>query len=208
MACMTESPLTRASLLIRLRDNADADAWNSFIINYGPMIYRFVRSRGLQDADASDVVQDVMRSVGLAIGRLDYQKEKGGFRAWLFTITRNKLSNHFGKQKRQVPTVDDSNQYESIAQGDYRDGELDRQWDVEYRRQLVELAIAIVKPNVEPKTWAAFELTAIKDIAADQVAQQLDMSKGAIYVARSRVTAKLRSEIERMQMEENVPKLV
>ncbi len=200
---MTETPLTRASLLIRLRDNADSDAWNSFIVDYGPMIYRFVRSRGLQDADASDIVQDVMRSVGLAISRLDYQKEKGGFRAWLFAITRNKLSTFFDKRKRQVPTLGESSKSEWIAQEDFRDGDLNRQWEVEYQRQLVEIAIAAVKPTIEPKTWSAFELTAIKDASAEQAAQELGLSKGAVYVARSRVTAKLRNEIERMQAEEN-----
>jgi RNA polymerase sigma-70 factor (ECF subfamily) len=201
---MTESPLTRASLLIRLRDNSDSDAWNSFIIDYGPMIYRFVRSRGLQDADASDIVQDVMRSVGLAISRLDYQKEKGGFRAWLFAITRNRLSTFFDKRKRQVPTTRESVTSESATQEDFRNGELDRLWELEYQRQLVDKAIATIKPAIDIKTWSAFELTAMKDVAAELAAKQLGMTKGAVYVARSRVTAKLRIEIERLQAEENV----
>src|SRR5689334_4707499 len=88
-----DSPLTRASLLIRLRDGTNETAWREFMQMYGPIIYGFARNRGLQDADAADVVQDVLRSVASAIGRLDYDRQQGTFRGWLFTITRNKVFN-------------------------------------------------------------------------------------------------------------------
>ena len=199
---MTDSPLTRASLLLRLRDHTDSDAWNSFLNDYGPMLYRFVRSRGLQDADASDVVQDVMRSVGLAINRLEYHKEKGGFRAWLFAITRNKLATHFDKQKRHGRNTG----YPAPLELSDREVEptvsMDQQWELEHQRQLVELAIANVKPKIEATTWMAFELTAIQALAAEEASKRTGLSVGAVYVARSRVTAKLRVEIERLQAED------
>ncbi len=199
---MTDSPLTRASLLLRLRDHTDSDAWNSFLNDYGPMLYRFVRSRGLQDADASDVVQDVMRSVGLAINRLEYHKEKGGFRAWLFAITRNKLATHFDKQKRHGRNTG----YPAPLELSDREVEptvsMDQQWELEHQRQLVELAIANVKPKIEATTWMAFELTAIQALPAEEASKLTGLSVGAVYVARSRVTAKLRVEIERLQEED------
>lgn len=198
---MTESPPTRATLLLRLRDRHDGMAWSEFLHDYGPMIYRFVRSRGLQDADASDVVQDVMRSVGVAIDRLDYQKEKGGFRAWLFTITRNKLSSHFAKRNRLGPIGNDTGQYEMLGQLS-GDGELEQQWDLEYQRQLAAIAMDTLKQKAEPNTWMAFELTAMKGLSAEEAGAQIGMSAGAVYVARSRVTAKLRIEIERLLAEE------
>lgn len=199
---MTESPPTRATLLLRLRDRGDGMAWSEFLRDYGPMIYRFVRSRGLQDADASDVVQDVMRSVGMAIDRLDYQKEKGGFRAWLFTITRNKLSTHFAKRKRLGPIGNDTDQYEMLGQLSGGRGELEQQWDLEYERQLAAIAMTTLKQKTEAKTWMAFELTAVKGLSAEEAGGQVGLSTGAVYVARSRVTAKLRTEIERLLAEE------
>lgn len=202
ISCMTESPLTRASLLIRLRDHADTDAWSSFLNDYGPMLYRFIRSRGLQDADAADMVQEVMRSVGLAIDRLDYDKEKGGFRAWLFHITRNRLATFYEKRKRQGPVFDESTSEASLVTR-MQDSELDQQWELEHQRQLVAQAMDRIQPTVETNTWLAFEMTAIKDVDADEVAAHLGMTKGAVYVARSRVTAKLRKEIERMQADES-----
>lgn len=192
---MTQSPPTRATLLLRLRDGTDFEAWSQFLSDYGPMLYRFVRSRGLQDADASDLVQDVMRSVGMAIGRLDYAKEKGGFRAWLFTITRNKLSTYFEKRNRIGPTANDTAQFEMLNQA-AGNNELEQQWELEHQRQLAAVAMDELKPTIEAKTWSAFELTAIQEQSAEAVAKQLGMSKGAVYVARSRVTAKLRDKIQ------------
>lgn len=200
---MTESPLTRATLLLRLRDASDSEAWSDFLRDYGPMIYRFVRSRGLQDADAVDLMQEILRSVGTAIGRLEYEKEKGGFRAWLFTITRNKLYTYFEKRKRMGPTGNDTAQFEMLNQTSDTGSGLDEQWEVEHQRQLLSRAVEVVKPQIEFKTWEAFEMTAIKGMSASEVSKTLKMKSGTIYVARSRVTAKLRAEVERLMAEEN-----
>jgi RNA polymerase sigma-70 factor (ECF subfamily) len=167
------------------------------------MLYRFVRSRGLQDADASDLVQDVLRSVGTSIGRLDYAKEKGGFRAWLFTITRNKLYTFFEKRQRSIPTGNDSAQFALLNRTTESQSEMEEQWEREHQRQLAATAMEIVKPEVEPKTWSAFELTAVEGLTASEAAKQLNMSSGANYVAKSRVTARLRNEIERLLAEED-----
>ncbi len=189
-------------MLLRLRDVGDHDAWSQFLRDYGPMLYRFVRSRGLQDADASDLVQDVLRSVGTSIGRLDYAKEKGGFRAWLFTITRNKLYTFFEKKQRSIPAGNDSAQFALLNQTSDVQNELEEQWEHEHKRLLAARAMETVKPAVEPNTWSAFELTAVDGLTASEAGKQLNMSSGAIYVAKSRVTARLRSEIERLLAEE------
>ena len=92
-------PLTRVSLLVQIRDGSNKVAWQDFIKLYGPVIYGFARKRGLQDADAADLMQDVLRSVSSAIGRLDYDRTQGTFRGWLFTITRNKVYNFLSARR-------------------------------------------------------------------------------------------------------------
>ena len=99
---MTAPPLTRASLLVRLRDPNDADAWKEFVRLYASVIYGFARKRGLQDADAADLMQEVLRSVAGAVGRLDYDPLKGTFRGWLYSITRNKVYNFLESRRRQA----------------------------------------------------------------------------------------------------------
>ena len=97
---MADSPSTRPSLLVRLRDSQDHEAWTQFVNVYGPLIYGFARRQGVQDADAADLMQDVMRSVSAAIGRLDYDRNQGTFRGWLFTVVRNQLLRFWSRQQR------------------------------------------------------------------------------------------------------------
>lgn len=199
---MSDPNPTRATLVFRLRDHADNDAWNQFLDLYGQTIFQFVRSRGLQDADAADLVQEVFRRVGNAIGRLDYQKAKGGFRAWLFTITRNCLNTHYQKNKRVMPTLNDSSPGGGFGNLEGAGDGLDERWEKEFQKQIMLQAIEVIKPATEPNTWAAFEMTAMQNVSADDAGQTLGMSRGAVYVARSRVTSKLRDEVKRLMDEE------
>src|SRR5437016_12581192 len=98
---MDESPLTRPSLLVRLRDPRDWQAWGQFVDAYAPLVYGFARKHGLQDADAADLTQDVLRAVAGAIGKLNYDPRRGSFRGWFFTVVRNKLRNFLSASKRQ-----------------------------------------------------------------------------------------------------------
>jgi len=95
---MTTSPHTRPSLLVRIRDAADREAWRQFVELYAPLVYRFARRRGLQDADAADLTQDVLQAVARSSGRLEYDPRRGTFRGWLFTVDRNKLHTFLRRQ--------------------------------------------------------------------------------------------------------------
>ena len=104
---MTDTPTTQASLLVRLGDAADAPAWGQFVELYAPPVYACARRHGLQDADAADVTQDVLRAVHGAFRRGDYDADRGRFRAWLFTScgtsSRDFLARRAGL--RQAPGV-------------------------------------------------------------------------------------------------------
>src|SRR5262245_13199954 len=111
---MSALPMTRASLLVRIQDPSDAHAWRQFFDLYAPVVYGFARKRGLQDADAADLMQDVLRSVVTAAGRLDYDPAKGTFRGWLFSVTRNKIFNFLDKQRRQARASGDSGAHRQL----------------------------------------------------------------------------------------------
>ena len=99
---MGEGPNTRASLLVRLRDHRDADAWRQFVGLYGPMVFRFARKRGLQEADAADFTQTVFQAVAGAIPEFDYDPRQGRFRGWLFAVVRRQLQKFLEKQARAI----------------------------------------------------------------------------------------------------------
>src|SRR6187431_3649834 len=97
-----DSPLTRVSLLVQIRSGSNHAAWAEFVKLYGPVIYGFARKRGLQDADAADLMQEVLRSVSGAAHRLEYDPARGTFRGWLFTVTRNKVFNFLESRSHRV----------------------------------------------------------------------------------------------------------
>jgi RNA polymerase sigma factor (sigma-70 family) len=200
-AKMDDSPLTRASLLVQIRDGENHVAWQEFMKLYGPVVYGFARKRGLQDADAADLMQEVMRSVSTAIGRLEYDRNQGSFRGWLFTITRNKVFNFLSARRiRPQGSGDTTTNQLLAAQPDTDDGS--DLWEIEYQRQLASLAMDHVKSEFQDTTWRAFWLTAVEGIGAAEAAQQVGISPGAIYVAKSRVLARLKEEVESMRRQE------
>ena len=195
------SPLTRASLLVQLRDGANHGAWQEFMKLYGPVVYGFARKRGLQDADAADLMQEVLRAVSNSIGRLEYDRSQGTFRGWLFTISRNKVFNFLSARRIRPQASGDSSTNRLLdSKAEEQDGS--EAWEMEYQRRLAALAMERIKNEFQEKTWRAFWLTAVEGIGAADVAEQIGISTGAIYVAKSRVLARLKEEVESLQLRE------
>ena len=198
---MIDAPLTRASLLVRIRDGHNQEAWRQFVQLYAPVVYGFARQRGLQDADAADVMQDVLRSVAGAAGRLNYDPSRGSFRGWLYTVARNKIFNFLEGRGRRVQGSGDSRVQQRLEQ--HPDGHLSDDWETDYQRSLAARAMERVKGEFQPATWEAFLLTAVEGQSPAQVSARVGLSVGAVYVAKSRVVARLRQEIERLQGDES-----
>ncbi len=201
---MAEAPLTRVTLLTRLRDGRDADAWREFFDLYGPVVYRFARNRGLQDADAADLMQDVLRSVARNAHRMEYDPKRGTFRGWLYTVTRNKIYNFLGSQKNRPRASGDSDAYERLQAVPAREEDgPDADWEREYQQGLTDRAMDLVKGEFQTATWQAFWGTAVEGKPAGEVGAGLKMSPGAVYVAKSRVLARLRDAVRKMVDEED-----
>ena len=198
---MAEPPLTRVTLLNRLKDGADADAWHEFVQLYGPVVYGFARKRGLQDADAADLMQEVLRSVARNAERMEYDPKRGTFRGWLYTVTRNKIYNFLNGQRNRPRGSGDSAAQERLDAVADRSTEREDDWEREYQRRLAAQAMELVKDEFQPNTWQAFWRTAVEGRAAQEVGDELKMTPGAVYVAKSRVLARLREEAQRLQAE-------
>ena len=201
---MEASPVTRASLLVRLRDRQDHEAWRQFVDLYAPLIYGFARKRGLQDADAADLMQEVLRSVARNAERMEYDPKRGTFRGWLYTVTRNKIYNFLNGQRHRPRGSGDTDAHERLDATPARDGTgPDAEWEREYQRRLSGRAMELVRDEFQPATWQAFWETAVEGRPAAEVGAGLKMSPGAVYVAKSRVLARLRDEVRRMMDEED-----
>ncbi len=180
---------TRASLLLRLRDHADGAAWSDFVSIYEPVIYRLARTRGLQDADAREVTQDVLLAVAGAIERFDVQR-KTRFGHWLARITRNAAIDLIRKRREQGTGRTDV--IRSLEQHPEPESDESAVFEIERRRQLFRWAARQIRGRVQPSSWQAFWSTAVELKRASVVAEELGMTEGAVYVARCRVLARLR----------------
>jgi RNA polymerase sigma factor (sigma-70 family) len=190
---MAETLQTRLSLLVRLRDPRDQEAWRTFVDLYGPLIYGFGCRNGLQDADAADLTQAVLTAVHGGVARLDYDPLKGTFRGWLYGVARNQLGKwrrSQGKDRASGDTEDLQQLAEVPAPDDAADW-----WEIEYQRQCFVVAAGRVRPQVQETSWHAFWKTAVDGRAADEVATELGLSLGALYTAKSRVLALIKKEI-------------
>ena len=105
---MADSVLTRPSLLARIKDTGDRQAWAEFVDIYAPLIYGYALKQGLQDADAADLTQEVLGAVARSAARLDYDPARGTFRGWLFRVVRNELADFGAARRRHRPGTGDT----------------------------------------------------------------------------------------------------
>jgi RNA polymerase sigma factor (sigma-70 family) len=193
---MHEAAATRRSLIVKLRDPADHAAWREFVTLYEPLVYRLARHKGLQDADANDLCQEVFRVVSQAIGGWDPDPGRGSFRAWLSRIARNLLINFLTRQPNHVRGSGATSVQELLESQPEPDPSTTAFFEAEYRKRLFQWAADLVKDEFTPTTWAAFWRTAIEGLPPKDVAAGVGISVGAVYIARSRVLARLRQRIE------------
>jgi RNA polymerase sigma-70 factor, ECF subfamily len=189
------STATSRSLLERIKAD-DAAAWDRLISLYAPMAYRWCRRWDLPDQEIADVLQEVFQSVGANISRFRKDNEGDTFRGWLRTITQHKVVDHFRKLGREpggAGGTDAQIRFAKLPAASRRDEDdsSERRAD----RGLVGRALELIRPEFEDRTWRAFWLTAVEDRVPKDIAIELDMSPGAVRVAKSRVLRRLREEL-------------
>jgi RNA polymerase sigma factor (sigma-70 family) len=183
-----EIPATQPTLLQRLRDPADEDAWRTFEFRYRELIVRFARSRGQQQADAEDIAQLVLSSLFGSLRRFEYNRSRGRFRDYLFRCTRNAIARQAGKREA-LPVGDElMDQVEATDPGEVA------AWDREWEDHHYRLAMASIRRSFDPSSVAVFERClrgdAIRDIAAET-----SMSEQAVHKVKQRIRDRMRELI-------------
>jgi RNA polymerase sigma-70 factor (ECF subfamily) len=194
---MDESQATRLTLLARIQDPADHQAWSQFLEIYTPLVYRLLRRKGLQDADAADVSQEVFRTVARSVKDFRGGSGKGSFRSWLAAVSRSRLVDFAHRRNRQVPGTGDTKMIALLEQQPSPDE--DEVFEDEYRKRVLEWAAEKIRGQFQDSTWQAFWQTNVEGKPTEEVAASLGMSLGAVYIARSRVLARLKKQIELLE---------
>ena len=183
--------LTRASLILRLQDAEDLAAWDEFAGIYGPVVFNVATGRGFQAADAENLVQEVFMAVAGAISNWLGRDDRGSFRAWLLRIARNAAVDMI-TQKATRSLGHDGDEAQLHLANLPAPIELSSALDLEYERMVFQWAADRVRASVAEHTWQAFWLTSIEEFSVEAAATKLNTRPGNIYVARSRVMARIK----------------
>lgn len=180
---MNTTPIT---LLERLRRPTEQKAWSDFVRLYTPLIFYWSRRMGLQRQDAADLVQEVLTVLVQKLPEFAYEHH-GSFRGWLRTITMNKWRDSL--KRRRLPMADG----DDAVLAEVADAKRDELFEEkEYRRYLVNRAMHLMKADFQPTTWRACWEHIVSGRSADEVAEELNITVGAVYAAKYRVLNRLR----------------
>jgi RNA polymerase sigma-70 factor (ECF subfamily) len=196
---------TRRSLLSRLKDWEDQESWAVFFETYWRLIYGFARKTGLSDAEAQDVVQETVVSVAKRMRDFRYDPAVGSFKSWLLLITRRRIADFHRKRNRQprygagTEAADRTVAVEEIA--GFARPELEAVWEAEWQQNLMDAAIQRIRRMVDPKQFQIFDCYVLKQWSPTEVTRTLGVSMGQVYLAKHRISALIKKEVERLEAE-------
>ncbi len=193
-------PTTQLSLIHRLRNSGDHEAWSRFVELYYPVIVRSLMRKGLNSNDAEDSAQTVLLSVANALARRAHDPDRARFRTWLERVIRNAAINALQRapRDRAAGGTEHGLLLQELASSD--DEHL---LEFEFQKQLFHQAAQSIEPEFEKDTWQLFWRTAVLDEPIDRVAADLNKQVGSVYAARSRIIRRLRQEIESLRPADN-----
>jgi RNA polymerase sigma-70 factor (ECF subfamily) len=187
-------PTTRITLLRKVADQEDRKSWDCFVRTYGPLIHRYCLKRGLQEADALDVVQDVLMQVSKHIGRFRYDTERGRFRGWLGTVTHRAMLKHLDKSRRARTAAAGENGGDLLSLH-VCPKPLGEDWVEAFNAHIYREAVRRLRFDFTDETWRAFEATFVAGRPPGEVAHELERPVGWVYQAKSQVVRRLKAEI-------------
>jgi len=188
---MDDGGKTHGTLLQRLRDGSDRMAWEEFYARYGPLVHGFARRRGCSDQTAEDIVQEVMLKVFERKDLFRYEPERGRFRDWLGALARSAVAERRRRPSERV----------QAAGGDPPGGgtepeaprhDPDGAWEPAFEDALLLVLLDVVRREMSPRAYLAFELYALHELPGEKVAEHTGLSRNGVYRAHRRALRRLR----------------
>ena len=198
-----EAPLleTRSSLIQRLKATINGESWEEFFHTYWELIYNVARRAGLSEADAQDIVQETILKVHNSLDRFEYNRKRGTFKGWLRTVTRSRLNDFFKKQQRR-PALNQlleeaADELQNLE--DPEGPEIEKIWDEEWNRNLIQAALSRTKKLSSPKQFQIFKCHYIDEWTVRETCRTLGVNAAQVYMAKQRVGKIFREAVETLQ---------
>lgn len=192
---------TRYSLLSRLQNWDDEESWRVFFDTYWRLIYSIALKSGLTEAEAEDVVQETVICVAKDINKFKRDRKCGTFKGWLRNLTRWRIADQLRKRQPNLSGESDSSGenaglMDSGEIPDAVDAELENVWEAEWQSNLMEAALERIKRRVKEEHYQMFDLNVVREWPATKVAQTLEVSIAQVYLAKHRILALLKKEVQ------------
>ena len=186
---------TRPSLLVRVRNRNDAEAWQEFFDLYSPLLYAYARDRGLDHEDAEDVRASCYETIVKKISEFNYEQQNTGFRAWLRTMVNRRVIDLF--RKRKMPIAESSD----IGKIEANEATLDELWEKNWRLHHLRFCVSKVGKRVRPDTFEAFRLLTEEGMSVSDVCERMQMNTDQVYKIKSRMLELIRNEMRNFDLD-------
>lgn len=192
--------ITNTILLDGLKDPGNQEVWRKFVERYRPTIIASARRFGFSESDAQDAAQQAVVAFCTAYQEGKYDREKGRLRHWLFGIAKNQMRNLYKKDSRrkEMQIANDSGETDFFARLD-NGNEFEEIWEDEWRTSVLRQCLEEVRREFDEKSIQAFELFAWKGKPAQEVADELDMTANAVFIAKHRIMKRIRELMPKME---------
>jgi RNA polymerase sigma-70 factor (ECF subfamily) len=186
---------TRQSLLLRAQ-TGETNAWQDLTDLYRPLILAWLNRQGVPAGDLEDLSQEVLLSVVKHLPSFQHSGQRGAFRSWLRMIVCSRTTDYWRAVDPGTQAKGGSSVVAALQEIADPESDLNRQWDEEHDRYVLDCLLDLVAEEFEPLTLRAFRRLALDGASGAEAAQELGLSVSAVYVAKSRVLARIRQEAE------------
>jgi RNA polymerase sigma-70 factor (ECF subfamily) len=157
---------------------------------------RFARKLGLNEEEAEDAAQETLISFARSYREGQYDRRQGKLSSWLFGIARHRVLDVVRRRRSKEVNVGDQEGESSFWSrvGDPR--QASEAFEESWRETVFENCLAQVRREIKAATFEAFELLTMKQMSPEAVAEQLGITRNAVFIAKHRVVTKLRERVQ------------
>ncbi|MCH2208042.1 MAG: sigma-70 family RNA polymerase sigma factor [Lentisphaerales bacterium] len=197
---MSEEWVTKQTLLVRIRNKDDQQAWNEFVVYYESFILKILKILKVDANDEDDLTQEILLKLWKSLQNLDYDPKRARFRTWLRTVIRNKYYDFLRKKQRSLKSslIAEDEAPEIVAEFD--EEEMLNIIDQEWRKNITQIALKNLEKVFSENAILAFKMS-LEEVATKEIASQLNIAENSVYTLRKRVEAKLIREVKRLKEE-------
>lgn len=199
---------TRRSLILRLQDWNDQRSWDEFYRTYWRLIYSVAIQAGLREHEAWDAVQETIITIAKQSRKGMYDPERGSFKMWLWNVTRWRINDQFRQRRKEsaYPQDENGNESDPISNlPDINGDSFEKIWEREWQENIVKAAVERVKMKVSPRQFQIFDYNVLRGMSAADVRKALGVSIAQVYLAKHRIGALLKKEINFIKSQGEAP---